>query len=57
MSSLAIAEVVKRLMKSDKGEAIRKRAEDLGSELRKCTEKGGVSRLELDSFVAHITRI
>ena len=56
-SSSVIAEVVERLMKSDEGEALRKRADDLGSELRKCTEEGGVSRLELDSFVAHITRI
>ena len=55
--SSVIAEVVERLMKSDEGNEIKKRAEELGSELRKCTEKGGISRLEFDSFVAHITRI
>ena len=47
---------VGELMNSDEGDEIRRNAEDSGSELRKCTEEGGISRLELDSFVAHITR-
>ncbi|XP_073132497.1 zeatin O-glucosyltransferase-like [Henckelia pumila] len=50
-----IANVVKKLMASEDGETIRKRAEKLGAALRRSTEEGGASRLELDSFVAHIT--
>ncbi|XP_073282918.1 zeatin O-glucosyltransferase-like [Primulina huaijiensis] len=51
-----IENVVRRLMASEDGEEIRKRAEELGAAMRRATEEGGVSRLELDSFVAHITR-
>ncbi|XP_062117840.1 zeatin O-xylosyltransferase-like [Humulus lupulus] len=56
VSSSTIENVVKRLMDSDEGDEIRKRAEKLGGELRKATAEGGVSRLELDSFISHITR-
>ncbi|KAL3819774.1 hypothetical protein ACJIZ3_005679 [Penstemon smallii] len=51
-----IGNVVKRLMASEEGNVIRKRAEDLGATVRQATEKGGVSRVEFDSFIAHITR-
>ncbi|XP_073132517.1 zeatin O-glucosyltransferase-like [Henckelia pumila] len=51
-----IENVVKRLMASEDGEGIRKRAEELGVAMRRATEDGGVSRVELGSFVAHITR-
>ena len=56
VSSSAIARTVKRLMTSKEGEEIRKRAAELGSASRRSVEEGGVSRLELDSFVSHITR-
>ena len=56
VSSSVIEKVVKRLMASNEGDEIRKRAEELGDELRKATGEGGVSRMELDSFIAHITR-
>ncbi|EXB39082.1 Zeatin O-xylosyltransferase [Morus notabilis] len=56
VSSSVVEEFVKRLMKSEEGNEVRKRAEELGYELRKATAQGGVSRLELDSFIAHITR-
>lgn len=56
VSSSVIREAVKKLMASEEGEEVRKRAEELGSELRKSTAEGGVSRKELDSFIAHITR-
>ncbi|KAK4432110.1 Zeatin O-glucosyltransferase [Sesamum alatum] len=52
----AIEKMVRRLMTSEEGEEIRKRAEELAATLRQATEPGGASRLELDSFVAHITR-
>ncbi|KZV27323.1 zeatin O-glucosyltransferase-like [Dorcoceras hygrometricum] len=51
-----IENAVKRLMTSEDGEEIRKRAEELGVAMRRAAVDGGVSRLELDSFVAHITR-
>ncbi|KAL3819790.1 hypothetical protein ACJIZ3_005695 [Penstemon smallii] len=51
-----IENVVKRLMASEEGNEIRKRAEELGATVRQATEEGGVSRVELDSFIAHITR-
>ncbi|GFY93680.1 UDP-glucosyl transferase 71C5 [Actinidia rufa] len=56
VSSSAIARTVKRLMTSKEGKEIRKRAEELGRASRRSVEEGGVSRLELDSFIAHITR-
>ncbi|KAL3819783.1 hypothetical protein ACJIZ3_005688 [Penstemon smallii] len=51
-----IANVVRRLMASEEGNEIRKRAEELGANLRQATEEGGVSRVEFEWFIAHITR-
>ncbi|XP_059668395.1 zeatin O-glucosyltransferase-like [Cornus florida] len=56
VDSLTIETAVRRLMGSKEGEEIRKRAAEFGREVRKAVEEGGVSRLELDSFIAHITR-
>ncbi|KAK6138545.1 hypothetical protein DH2020_027712 [Rehmannia glutinosa] len=51
-----IENVVKRLMASEEGNEIRKRADELLATVRRATWEGGASRLELDSFIAHITR-
>lgn len=51
-----VEDVVRRLMGSEEGDGVRKRAEELSAVVRKATEEGGASRLEFDSFVAHITR-
>ena len=56
VSSSEISEVVKKLMNSKEGDEVRKRAEGLGNELREATADGGVSRIELDSFISHISR-
>ncbi|KAI8559055.1 hypothetical protein RHMOL_Rhmol04G0145400 [Rhododendron molle] len=56
VTSSTIAKVVKTLIASKEGEEIRKRAEELGASTRQAVEEGGASRLELDSFIAHITR-
>ncbi|KAI7998295.1 Zeatin O-glucosyltransferase [Camellia lanceoleosa] len=56
VASSTIAEAVKKLMASREGEEMRKKAEELGVATRKAVEEGGVSRMELDSFIAHITR-
>ncbi|KAL8467849.1 hypothetical protein ACS0TY_031189 [Phlomoides rotata] len=51
-----IENAVRRLMASEEGDEMRKRAEELGITVRQATQPGGASRLELDSFIAHITR-
>ncbi|XP_052175841.1 zeatin O-glucosyltransferase-like [Diospyros lotus] len=55
VSSSTISEAVKRLMASKQGEEMRKRAEKLRASIRQSVMEGGASRLELDSFIAHIT--
>ncbi|KAF8403756.1 hypothetical protein HHK36_011861 [Tetracentron sinense] len=57
VSSDMIENAVKRLMRSDEGEDMRRRAEELGGAARKSVSEGGTSRMELDSFIAHISRI
>ncbi|KAK6945272.1 UDP-glucuronosyl/UDP-glucosyltransferase [Dillenia turbinata] len=54
--SWSIENAVRKLMASKEGDDIRKRAQKLGFDVRRSAEDGGVSRLELDAFVAHITR-
>ncbi|XP_006355035.1 zeatin O-xylosyltransferase-like [Solanum tuberosum] len=56
VSAFTIENVVRKLMASEEGNLIRKRAEELGEAVRQSTEKGGASQIELDSFIAHITR-
>ncbi|KAF4362759.1 hypothetical protein F8388_022416 [Cannabis sativa] len=56
VSSSTISRAVRTLMASNEGGEMRKRAEELGAEVRKSTEEGGVTRMEWDSFIAHITR-
>ncbi|KAF7146386.1 hypothetical protein RHSIM_Rhsim04G0104000 [Rhododendron simsii] len=56
VTSSTIVGVVKRLMSSKEGEEMGKRAEEIGAAVQLAVEEGGVSRLELDSFIAHITR-
>ncbi|KAL8459932.1 hypothetical protein ACS0TY_031730 [Phlomoides rotata] len=51
-----IENVVRRLMASEEGDEIQKRVEEVGATVRQATEPGCASRLELDSFIAHITR-
>lgn len=48
-----IESVVRRLMASEEGERIRKKAEEMGAAVR---EAAGEVRLQLDSFIAHIAR-
>ncbi|KAF3645523.1 zeatin O-glucosyltransferase [Capsicum chacoense] len=56
VSASTIENVVRKLMTSEEGDAIRKRAQELGVAVKRSVEKGGASRIELDSFIAHITR-
>ncbi|KAL7589976.1 zeatin O-xylosyltransferase [Lactuca sativa] len=56
VSSTVVEGVVRRLMASDEGEEMRKRAAELGDRVRRSVVDGGVTRMELDAFVAHVTR-
>ncbi|XP_055811188.1 zeatin O-xylosyltransferase-like [Solanum dulcamara] len=56
VTASTVDNVVRKLMASEEGDEIRKRAKELGETVRQSTEKGGVSRMELDSFIEHITR-
>ncbi|XP_010910133.1 putative cis-zeatin O-glucosyltransferase [Elaeis guineensis] len=51
-----IEESIKRVMVSEEGQEIRRRAKALGNAVREAASEGGSSRAELDSFVAHVTR-
>ncbi|XAR68490.1 Trans-zeatin O-beta-D-glucosyltransferase [Bertholletia excelsa] len=48
--SSMVEEVVRKLMTSEEGEEVRKRAEAIGKAVRESVATGGVSRMELDSF-------
>ncbi|XP_062117760.1 zeatin O-glucosyltransferase-like [Humulus lupulus] len=51
-----VARGVRKLMASEEGNEMRKRAEELGGALRRSMAEGGSSRKELDCFIAHISR-
>ncbi|KAK4775978.1 hypothetical protein SAY87_023939 [Trapa incisa] len=56
VESPSIKLAVDVLMGSEEGDKMRERAEELGKAIRRSTDNGGISRAELDSFMAHITR-
>lgn len=56
VESSVVENAVRKLMDSSQGKEIRKTAAELGFAVRASTAKGGTSSLELDSFVAYITR-
>ncbi|XP_042000678.1 zeatin O-glucosyltransferase-like [Salvia splendens] len=51
-----VEHAVRRLMASEEGEAMRKRAAELGRTVRDAAEEGGSACFELDCFVSHISR-
>lgn len=56
VEAAAVEKAVIRLMSSKEGQEIRMRAVALGRRVRKSVRDGGDARMELQSFVAHITR-
>ncbi|KAL8218267.1 hypothetical protein R6Q57_021640 [Mikania cordata] len=56
VSSTVVEGVVRRLMASEEGEEMRRRAAELGDSVRRSMVDGGVTRRELDSFVAYVLR-
>ncbi|KAH6828716.1 hypothetical protein C2S53_018065 [Perilla frutescens var. hirtella] len=55
VSSVTVEEGVRRLMASAEGEKMRRRAAELADALKLSMVEGGVGRVEMDSFIAHIT--
>ncbi|KAK6151309.1 hypothetical protein DH2020_013944 [Rehmannia glutinosa] len=47
---------VKKLMALEEGDEMRRRAKELGDGVKSSLMEGGISRKEMDSFIAHITR-
>lgn len=56
ISSSDIERAIAKLMISEEGNMIRKRAEELGSNVRGAISDGGTSITQLESFLAHISR-
>lgn len=56
LTSVMVEKVVRKLMDTKEGAAVRKRAAELGGELRRSMAEGGVSRKELDSLISYILR-
>ncbi|KAG8371983.1 hypothetical protein BUALT_Bualt12G0019500 [Buddleja alternifolia] len=56
VSSVRVEKVVRKLMGSEEGDGIRKRAKELGDVVKKSLMEGGDTRKEMDSFITHITR-
>lgn len=51
-----IKNAVERLIASEEGGEIRRRAEELSAALKKSMEEGGECSKEMETFIAHITR-
>jgi cis-zeatin O-glucosyltransferase len=56
VTSKIVGSAVNRLMASTEGDEMRKRAAEMGESVRGSVAEGGVSRMEMESFIAHITR-
>ncbi|CAN6276557.1 unnamed protein product [Urochloa humidicola] len=51
-----IEQVIERMMASDEGCAVRKRAREVGEAVRASAAAGGSSKKDFEDFIAHITR-
>lgn len=56
VKSNIVKKCVEKLMASKEGDEMRKRAKKLSVEIGKSVEEGGIKRMELDSFISHVTR-
>ncbi|KAF6167092.1 hypothetical protein GIB67_041347 [Kingdonia uniflora] len=57
VSAEAIETAVRKLMASEEGKEIRKRADEVGIAIREAVSKNGSSTTQLDSFLTHISRV
>ncbi|KAI3990074.1 hypothetical protein MKX01_013560 [Papaver californicum] len=55
-SSTTIASSIRKLMVSEEGKDMRKRAEELGAAVHQAVSEGGTSTAELNAFLNHISR-
>ncbi|XP_026426117.1 zeatin O-glucosyltransferase-like [Papaver somniferum] len=55
-SSTTIASPIRKLMASEEGKNMKKRAEKLGAAVRQAVSEGGTSTAELHAFLGHISR-
>ncbi|XP_027367742.1 zeatin O-glucosyltransferase-like [Abrus precatorius] len=56
VTASVIEKAVRRLMETKEGKDMKERAMKLKNAIRKSMDEGGVSRMEMTSFIAHITR-
>nr|GMD64638.1 zeatin O-glucosyltransferase-like [Ipomoea batatas] len=56
ITSTTIRNAIRRLMASPEGEDLRNKAAQVGKAVKESVMEGGISRLEMDSFIAQITR-
>ncbi|KAG5602789.1 hypothetical protein H5410_034159 [Solanum commersonii] len=56
IDSTTIKNCVKKLMASTEGDEMRMRAIEFGKKVRESMKNGGDHQMEMDSFIAHITR-
>ncbi|XP_027177054.1 zeatin O-glucosyltransferase-like [Coffea eugenioides] len=56
VTSMTVENAVRRLMDSAEGEKMRQTAKELSKAVKGSVMEGGASRLEMDSFIAHIRR-
>ncbi|KAL7138444.1 hypothetical protein ABFS83_10G164600 [Erythranthe nasuta] len=56
VEAAVIGKAVERLVASEEGDEIRRRAAELSAAVKKSMEDGGECSREMDSFIAHITR-
>ncbi|KAL8489503.1 hypothetical protein ACS0TY_024934 [Phlomoides rotata] len=56
VKAAVVERAVRKLMVLAEGAEMRKRAAELGGAVRKAVAEGGLTRLELDRFISHITR-
>src|ERR1044072_1077135 len=56
VTASVIENAVRRLMETKEGDEMRERAMNLKKVIHRSMDEGGVSRMEMDSFIAHITR-
>ncbi|KAG8371980.1 hypothetical protein BUALT_Bualt12G0019200 [Buddleja alternifolia] len=56
ISSDRVEKAVRTLLDSAEGDEIRKRATELGDAVKKSMMEGGVTRKEMDSFIAHMSK-
>ena len=55
VTASVVEKVVRRLIETEEGDEIRQRAVRLKNAIHRSKDEGGVSHLEMESFIAHIT--